>query len=564
MNGLFSPRETSEIPGIAGALSGDRASGPSIPDIFSGQVNPVAEPPQPGFAGVDYASTLGAPNADPAAASLRGWLASKQQQEGQQAPPFKELTMKSDGTFAMKGDQSMLAEVMGQLTDLKQMKAAAMARVAQLQQQESSGSPILDALSQFAGGMAANDPKMPGWVRALGMTNLQMGPQGIRQRRMQEEQNVLKISDAVKDVTGQAMQFEAYQQARSDKEKGRAIDERRLTLAEETQANIERDRVADNFRDDLKPVFDVIGKTGLYNSDHEAGIRAAGERHRMSPVAIESEIAKAKANAAAARSEIDRRSAQKKAEIGMRAATYASQLAAGEQKAIRGQVVRANISQASKMADGARMDEKEALRLQGLNEMALAADRMQADLAADDMWQGVLAGQVAETTKLTTAMQTMLSNSADLFVKKMASLGVSFAKTSDAEMKKILATVPTATMTVAQAKRLLQIIHEEGERAAAFIAQRNWAESGESIAGALPAKYRAAGVAAHARKQESLTPQQRLAYGLSTGDEALVQQEVERAFAGSPGAPPREPNSTDPTKIRMANPKGRVSWEAFK
>ena len=89
-----------------------------------------------------------------------GMVAGKQEQQ----PPFQSLTMKADGTFKMEGSQSMLADVMGQLKDLQTMKSAAMARVAQLRQQEASGSPIIDALSQFAGNMAQNDPTMPGWV----------------------------------------------------------------------------------------------------------------------------------------------------------------------------------------------------------------------------------------------------------------------------------------------------------------------------------------------------------------------------------------------------------------
>lgn len=147
------------------------------------------------------------PQADPMAglANLQSQLFQQQQP---QMPPIGSVERKSDGTFNLKGvSGDFLADVMGQLNDLKTMQGAAMARVAQLRQQESSGSPLLDALSQFAGGMAANDPTMPGWVRALGATSLQMGPQGIKRERMMEEQRALAYGKEAADLSMQAVRF---------------------------------------------------------------------------------------------------------------------------------------------------------------------------------------------------------------------------------------------------------------------------------------------------------------------------------------------------------------------
>lgn len=196
MNELFWPSETSDSAGdtLIGTMTADRASGPPIPATYESVI-----PVQP--------QGQAAPRPDPVA-SLGQFQAAQQAQKGQEAPPFKSITMKADGTFKMEGDQSMLAEVMGQLTDLKTMKTAAMARVAELRQQEASGSPLIDALSTFAGNMAANDPTLPGWVRALGATNLQMGPQGIRARREAEEQKALQLTKLTADTALDAAKLE--------------------------------------------------------------------------------------------------------------------------------------------------------------------------------------------------------------------------------------------------------------------------------------------------------------------------------------------------------------------
>lgn len=544
MSSNYSPWETSDSAGadLTGTMTADRASGPSYGDILQ----PVPQgAPQP--------------SATPNPVAMLGqFQAAQQEAQGQQMPFFRSLTLKADGSASIDTDQSALAEVFAQLTDLKQMKTAAMARVAQLQQQESSGSPILDALSQFAGNMAQNDPTMPGWVRALGATNLQMGPQGIKRERMAEEAKAFAYGKEISDTALQAEKIREYSETQKAKVAGDSLDARRLALMEREQESREKNQRLDNFRADLSPVLAVVKQTGLFNADQETAIRQTAANHEgLPPGAVEAEIAKAKGNAAAARAEKERVSAERRANTVLRASEYATRLAAQEGKQIRGQVVRANLSQAGKMADGARIDEKEALRLQGLNEMSIAADRMEADLASDPTWQGVIAGRVAETAKLTTAQQAVISNSADLFVKKMSSLGVSFAKTSDAEMKKILATVPTATMTVGQAKRLLAIINQEGQRAAEFIAQRNWAETPEALAASMPSKYRDAALRAHGEKVSRLTPQQRLAYGLATGDEGIVQSEVERAIAGSPGGTPivGGPQRSQSSVPGMATPK---------
>lgn len=215
MNELFWPSQTSEASGgsLVGTMSADRASGPQMPATYE-QVLPVQSQE---------------PQATPDVAGLSRVQAQGLAQDGQQAPPFKSITMKADGTFKMEGDQSMLAEVMGQLTDLKQMKMAAMARVAQLKQQEASGSPLIDALSTFAGNMAANDPKMPGWIRALGQTSLQMGPQGIRAKREAEENRVLKLGQTQAEIAQSLMANE-----RADRQV--ALGERAFAAGQEEKA----------------------------------------------------------------------------------------------------------------------------------------------------------------------------------------------------------------------------------------------------------------------------------------------------------------------------------------
>jgi len=156
--------------------------------------------PQPGnpFGLEDALTIAGQQQARPdPVASLGQFQAQMVQAREPEPPPIGSITRKADGTTDLKGVSSQfLEDVMAQMNDLKTMKAAAMARVAQLRQQEASGSPILDALSQFAGGMAANDPTMPGWVRALGATNLQMGNQGLERKRLMEEQKVLQLGQS--------------------------------------------------------------------------------------------------------------------------------------------------------------------------------------------------------------------------------------------------------------------------------------------------------------------------------------------------------------------------------
>lgn len=195
MNELFWPSQTSEASGgsLVGTMSADRASGPQMPATYE-QVLPVQSQE---------------PQATPDVAGLSRVQAQGLAQDGQQATFFNKLSFnQKTGEVNVSLDQSALAEVMGQLTDLKQMKAAAMARVAQLKQQEASGSPLIDALSTFAGNMAANDPKMPGWIRALGQTSLQMGPQGIRAKREAEEGKVLGLTKGIADLGMEAARFD--------------------------------------------------------------------------------------------------------------------------------------------------------------------------------------------------------------------------------------------------------------------------------------------------------------------------------------------------------------------
>ena len=190
----YSPYYTSEAAGetLNGTMVNDRASGPDVPLTYETAVGPASAVPAPSpGAAPDYGNM----NIDEIQAAR---MAQKAQAE--EPPSLQSIMLNADGSFTAKGSQRLLAELMGQQKDLNTMKAAAMARVAQLRQQESSGSPILDALSQIAGGMAANDPTMPGWVRALGATNLAMGPQGIKRERMMEENRALGLSKEIADT----------------------------------------------------------------------------------------------------------------------------------------------------------------------------------------------------------------------------------------------------------------------------------------------------------------------------------------------------------------------------
>jgi hypothetical protein len=237
MNELFWPSQTSEASGgsLVGTMSADRASGPQMPATYE-QVLPVQSQE---------------PQAAPDVAGLSRVQAQGLAQDGQQATFFNKLSFnQKTGEVNVSLDQSALAEVMGQLTDLKQMKAAAMARVAQLKQQEASGSPLLDALSTFAGNMAANDPKMPGWIRALGQTSLQMGPQGIRAKREAEEQKALQLTKLTADTALDAAKLEdqKYKMTVSLIEKARADAEKAdkdlrafaMQIRKEGRAQIER------------------------------------------------------------------------------------------------------------------------------------------------------------------------------------------------------------------------------------------------------------------------------------------------------------------------------------
>lgn len=200
------------------------------------------------------------------------------------------------GMAKIEMPQSALAEVMAQLTDLKTMKTAAMARVAQLRQQESSGSPLLDALSQFAGNMASNDPTMPGWVRALGQTNLQMGSQGIKRERMAEEQRVLQLGQSQAQMAQVLLQNQ-----REERQLG--LQEKSYEAAQENKkAALVESRVKDvlgRYKDEVdkgRPVDPVLIATELVEGglSKERAIAAATQMTQQSEAnkrAIEESLA---------------------------------------------------------------------------------------------------------------------------------------------------------------------------------------------------------------------------------------------------------------------------------
>jgi len=197
--------------------------------------------PQPGnpFGLEDALTIAGQQQARPdPIASLGQFQAQMVQSRQEEPPPIGSITRKADGTTDLKGVSSaFLEDVMAQMNDLKTMKSAAMARVAQLRQQEASGSPILDALSQFAGGMAANDPTMPGWVRALGATNLQMGPQGIKRERMAEEARAFQYGNAAADL-GMGLEKFQTQKALVEQQKALGVQEKIQSNWEQLKTSI--------------------------------------------------------------------------------------------------------------------------------------------------------------------------------------------------------------------------------------------------------------------------------------------------------------------------------------
>lgn len=213
MSSNYSAWDTAENSGasLEGTMTADRASGPSIADM----IGPGGAAPPPPRGGIPGGLMTMADQIERSLGGLGEYQARKMAEQEPEVPNFQSLTRKADGTTDIKGVSSkFLEDVMGQLTDLNTMKSAAMARVAQLKQQEASGSPILDALSQFAGNMAANDPTMPGWVRAMGATNLQMGPQGIKRERMAEEQKAIGLSGDIASMSLSAAKLQDEQQQR--------------------------------------------------------------------------------------------------------------------------------------------------------------------------------------------------------------------------------------------------------------------------------------------------------------------------------------------------------------
>lgn len=453
--------------------------------------------------------------------------------------------------------QSALAEVMGQLTDLKTMKTAAMARVAQLRQQEASGSPLLDALSQFAGNMASNDPTMPGWVRALGQTNLQMGSQGIKRERMAEEQRAFAYGKELSDTSLAAMRFSELEEARREKREGTDLEERRVAVLEQNAKTSARNTALDNFRADMTPVLTSARQTGLFTPEHETAIRSLKERHPdMSDTDIEREINLAKGTAKAAFSEKERVQKARAAEATAKAGAALNRVAAANGMRVNTLVQTEQVKAGARQASAAKVDAKEAARIEGLHNLAADVE----GLEKDNWWQGVISGKIAQGAPLTTEQQMLVATRARAFVSKMQTMGLSFAKTSEKEMEKILATVPQPGQTQGAMKQLMALMDRDARRAAAEIGEFNWGETTDSIAQMFPARYVDSAVEAHQRKLQSLTPQQRMGLGIINGDDDEIAAGLSR-ISGST----QPQNSTRPGEIRMATPGGkkRVSYEDY-
>lgn len=473
------------------------------------------------------------------------------------------LNVKQDvrkGTTTLEVTNGALAEVFGQLTDLKTMQTAAMARVAQLRQQEASGSPILDALSQFAGNMAANDPTMPGWVRALGATNLAMGPHGIKRERMMEEQKALAYGKEIGDLGMSVARFSELEEARAERAAAAGRDQQRIDIAKKAQEITEANTNRDNFRADVAPVLTSAKATGILTPEHEAAIRSLRERYpNMSDSDIEREVGLARGMAKAAMAEKDRVAKARAAEATARASATLARVAAANGIKVNTLVQTEQVKAGAKEAARAKVDDKEAARVEGLH--LLAGDI--ADLEKDDWWQGVVSGKIAQTAPLTTEQQMLVATRARAFVAKMSTMGLSFAKTSEKEMEKILATVPQPGQTKDAMKQLSALMDRDARRAAAEIAARNWGETTDSIAQMFPSRYVDSAIEAHQRKLGTLSRGQRMGLGIVNGDDDLIAEGL-AGVRGSVGAPQ---NSTRPGEIRMANPtagKTRVSYEDFK
>jgi hypothetical protein len=142
---------------------------------------------------------------------------------------------------------------------------------------------------------------------------------------------------------------------------------------------------------------------------------------------------------------------------------------------------------------------------------------------------------------------------------------LSFAKTSEKEMEKILATVPQPGQTKEAVKQIIALMERDARRAAKELGQNNWAETPQTIAERFPQEYVEDALAGYSAATQRLTRTQKLGKGILQGDDELIAEGLSGARGAVAPQEPRPhgwaPNIATPT---TPGSKPRVSWEAYK
>lgn len=558
MSANYSPWETSNFAGssLEGTMAVDRASGPSIADVME-QPPPPEEPPQQASPFADQLSLLG--------------QFGQQMAQSQQPPEaaIQNITFNAKtGMAKLEMPQSALAEVMGQLTDLKTMKAAAMAQVAKYRQQEASGSPILDALSQFAGGMAANDPTMPGWVQALGRTSLSMGNQGIEKKRMLEEQRVLQYGEASAGLAQQLMQARAQQQKQqeidSDRDASRAIAQQNADTAKANAASTDAARKATIIDRDIKPITDVAKTTGIWNDGVAKTIDAIGAANGMSPKEIEAEKKKAETIADSSAKRIRQKQDFDSAQLVARTRANAEMLVglAGirEGMAQRRTIFAGEIGAASTLIKDRRLDDSDEAKIKGLNDVSKIITRLDEGLKDDPTWQGPAMGWIAKKTFWTSGQQRLVTDVAKATLATMEQKGLSFAKTSDRENLLLAASMPSERMTPEIMAKAIASMEAQMQYNAKFLASSKYCANPDLLIGRLPERWQAEAAAAYNETVSKLSPVEKLARDFALGNtDGITERAVQIGGAIAPvgqnaGKPPAAP-AAKPPAAKGAAPK---------
>lgn len=121
--------------------------------------------------------------------------------EDEAQPPIGSIKSNADGTTDLTGvSGQLLKQLLGSMKFKQQAMQGMLQQEALLKQREEAtrtvpGS-IANVLATVAGNLAANDPKLPGWVRGLGAASLQLNPtaQQLSQQRVGLQQILMKAA----------------------------------------------------------------------------------------------------------------------------------------------------------------------------------------------------------------------------------------------------------------------------------------------------------------------------------------------------------------------------------